>query len=103
MPLVYLLKSAAPPEENASGPAVEVNHVAALEANLAAKVLSDDALPGGVEAFIEVGFQISRQLHVRNLLLRVLGCLVLHEFDSLQLQICTHTKSASSQTTRYLP
>lgn len=58
---------------------MKVEHVILFEADVAAEVLPDDALPGWEESVIEELFQVFRQVYVLEL--RRAGSLLLHELD----------------------
>ena len=60
------LKSAASPQKDGAASIVEVDHVLIFETDLAAEVFANNALPRWVEELIEVGFQLTRHLHISH-------------------------------------
>ena len=65
---------------------MEVEHVLFLEADIAAKVLANDALPGWEEGIIEELLKLLGQVNV----LEFGGalCLLLDELDGFQAHVC---------------
>ena len=81
-----MTKSSSFPQENGDIAPIEVYHVFVVETYLTSEVLSNHALPGGVELVVEVLLQFSGEFQLNHLAF----LFIIYEFNGLQFHVFAH-------------